>query len=106
MVFISFALTKETNQRKRAADVAEAKNRAFCLSPPKLAALKQRMTFNDKRLDFLYASSTKAGPSGELDGGILGEIFRRFPLISAVFRFVKNYSLFSNSFNLDGVMGD
>ena len=63
-VFISFVLTKETNQRKGAADVAEAKNRAFCLSPPKLAALKQRMTFNDKRLDFLYASSTKAGPSG------------------------------------------
>ena len=59
----SFLLSsqKKRTKEKEPANVAEAKNRVFCRSHPKLAALKQRMTFIGKRLDFLDASSTKAG---------------------------------------------
>ena len=69
-VFISFVCTKETRQRKSAVSVSEAKNQAFWLKHPKLAALRQRMFFNAKRLGFLNASPPKAGAFGVLAFGV------------------------------------
>jgi hypothetical protein len=70
--FISFARPKETNQRKAAGCISEAKNRAVFPKTAKRASLERGRFFTEKSHDFLHASPKRPELDSEL-GRIEGE---------------------------------
>ena len=64
-LFISFARTKETKQRKFAGSRSEAKIFTFFLKKKNSLTLKQLFVLHGNPPDFLYAPPLNAGPPTE-----------------------------------------